>query len=216
MDLSKAFDCISHPLLLSKLKAYGLNDSAVYLLSSYLENRKQRVKVGDSVSCWEHISKGVPQGSILGPLLFNVFRNDIFFSVTNCSLYNYADDNKLGSANINLKNLITDLESDSLKAIEWFTLNEMEANPQKFKAIFLGKDISDSYELRIGNQTIKSQKSVKVLAIEIDNKLTFDKHISEICAKAANQVNALRRLSKHLDLPSKMAIFKHLTYYLKF
>ena len=96
MDLSKAFDCIPHGLLLTKLKCYGLSDQACLLLKSYISDRKQRVKVGHSRSKWGSVAQGVPQGSILGPLIFNIFINDIFYALENvCNLYNYADDNTL-------------------------------------------------------------------------------------------------------------------------
>ena len=95
MDLSKAFECLFHRLLLEKLKAYGLSAEAVKLLESYLSDRKQQVRIGPHCSSWEKILKGVPQGSISGPLLFNIFLNDIFYVFTQASLYNYADDNTL-------------------------------------------------------------------------------------------------------------------------
>ena len=89
MDLSKAFDCIPHDLLILKLEAYGLSKWALNLMHSYLSERKRCVKV---FSTWKNIYKGVPQGSILGPVLFKIFLNDTFNFVEESILYNYADD----------------------------------------------------------------------------------------------------------------------------
>ena len=93
MGLSKAFDCLHHGLIIKKLNAYGVSDSSCRLMASYLSNRTQRVKIGSVVSSWAEIMKGVPLGSILGPLIFNIFINDIFYFITQCKHYNYADDN---------------------------------------------------------------------------------------------------------------------------
>ena len=87
MDLSKVFDCLPHKILLSKLSAYGLSDEAVLLLKSYLSDRKQRIKLNNIVSSWSEIKQGVPHGSILGLLLFNVFINDIFYFKEHGTLY---------------------------------------------------------------------------------------------------------------------------------
>ena len=93
MDLSKAFDTLNHKLLIAKLGAYGFDAKDLYYIKSYLDNRKQRVRVNNNFSSWQEIIAGVQPGSILGPLLFNIFVNDLLLSVSTSNLSNYADDN---------------------------------------------------------------------------------------------------------------------------
>jgi retron-type reverse transcriptase len=141
MDLSRAFDCLPHRLLLAKLNAYGVDDKACNLLMSYLRKRQQRVKVGVTKSDWTTILKGIPQGSILGPLLFNIFINDLLFSLTqmnSCTIYNYADDNSIAYASHSLDDVKINIERSTEECLNWFIRNHMQANPAKFQSMILG------------------------------------------------------------------------------
>ena len=132
MDLSKAIDCMPHKLLVSKLEAYGVQPKSSKFILSYLSNRQQRVRVGEKCSSWQTTSKGVPQGSVLGPMLFNVSVNDLFYFVKTALLTNYADDNTLSYANINFQIVKLHLEREAEKCIWWFAINCMKANPDTF------------------------------------------------------------------------------------
>ena len=184
MDLSKAFDCLPHELILLKLEAYGLSKESCSLLKSYLTTRKQCVKVNNICSTFENMYKGVPQGSILGPVLFNIFINDIFYVVESSTIYNYADDNTLSYADNNIESVIQKLESDSLKMLDWFSNNFMKANPDKFQALAIGKkSFNKNIVFSLNGNKIECEKDVKLLGVTIDYELNFDKHISEICKK---------------------------------
>ena len=103
MDLSKVFYTLDHKLLIAKLGSYGFDVKTLYYIKSYLDNKKQRLCVNSNFSSWQEIIAGVPQGSILGPFLFNIFVNDLFLFVSSSNLSNYADDNTLYTSGYNLK-----------------------------------------------------------------------------------------------------------------
>ena len=209
MDLSKAFDCLPHDLIIQTLSVYGLSDSACSLVHSYLTKRRQRVKMGQTHSSWLETQKGVPQGSILGPLIFNIFMNDIFYFIKHSTLYNYADDNTLSFNHKNIETLQTVIETESNILIDWFDFNQMQANPDKFQSIAVGKKTHNVLtEFNIDNKTVKCDDSVKLLGIDIDYMLNFDQQIKNMCKKAARQLNVLLRLSKFLTADNKILIYK--------
>ena len=113
MDLSRAFNSVPHGLLIAKFHAYGASTTACKLLASYLSNRFQRVKLNGDKSEWLPMTRGFPQGSILGPLLFNIFFNDIFYFSEKCNLYNYADDNVCSVAGRDVSSIVSNLKSET-------------------------------------------------------------------------------------------------------
>ena len=131
MDLSKAFDTINHDLLIAKLHVYGFSKESLKLIKSYLTNRWQRTKLNTGFSKWTEILLGVPQGSVLGPLLFNIYINDLFFLTEKTNVCNYADDTTFYACDSDLQYLISRLKHDSVLAIEWFKCNYMKLNQDK-------------------------------------------------------------------------------------
>ena len=207
MDLSKAFDCMPHKLLIAKFKAYGLEDLSIQLVTSYLEGRKQRVRVGNERSEWSDIIKGVPQGSILGPIFFNIFINDMFYSIKKAELINYADDNTVTPIQPTQKLVVDLLQAESRVAIAWFTLNQMLVNPEKFQAIFINC-VENDIKIEIDGIKLSSEDHVELLGVNLDSKLNFEIHIQQICFKAGNHLIVLKRLSPFINCKDRMAIFR--------
>ena len=192
MDLSKAFDCVPHDLLIAKMHAYGFDYDTLILFLSYLKNRKQGAKVNNSISPLLTMISGVPQGSILGPILFNLFINDLVLFMNNSDLLNYADDNTISAWENSLEELIQTLKSESETAIKWFQDNEMIVNPDKFQAIIInryGKLKQNNHILKFGEYEIESKNSVTLLGIEIDDRISFHSHIHTLARGAAGQLN---------------------------
>ena len=160
-DLSKAFDCISHDLLIAKLHAYGLSLPALKMIQDYLQNRKQRTKIGSSYSAWENITVGVPQGSILGPLLFNIFLCDLFLEHENSWFTNYADDTTPYAVANDTIEVLENLTNITRKLFTWFANNQMKANHGKCH-LFLSTQ--EDANIQIENSIIRIPKFIRCSA----------------------------------------------------
>ena len=211
MDLSKAFDSIPHDLLLCKMYVYGFSENSCKFMLSYLSQRTQRVKVRNVRSDWKYMKRGIPQGSCLGPLLFNLYINDIFLSVKHCELFNYADDNTLSASDRNLDHLMEKLSTDTNALIEWFHHNFMKVNPDKFQLVVMrpqGRNIELPNELEVQNNIIKRSESVRLLGIDIDCNLNFHNHVNVLCSKASRQLKVLYRFRSILGQREKTILFR--------
>ena len=136
MDLPKAFDTLPHDLITAKFKSYRADDKTTQLIHDYLTNRRQRVRLGDHLSNWKEISAGVPQGSVLGPLIFNMFMKDLVYVVSTLSAY--ADDTQIVFADSTAEKveevINTDLAND-----KWYEQNGIKRKASKYQAIVMGK-----------------------------------------------------------------------------
>ena len=211
MDLSKAFDCIPHDLLIAKMHAYGFDNDTLILFFSYLKKRKQGVKINNNISNFLILLSGVPQGSILGPIMFNLFINDIIFFMKKSDLHNYADDNTIAAYENSIESLVNTLESESDIAIQWFEENEMIVNPDKFQAIIINKHGNldqATYKLTFKNYEITSKNTVTLLGIDIDDHLKFSNHIHTLTRKAACQLNYIISKKRFLNQEAKRILIE--------
>lgn len=200
MDLSKAFEVIQHNLLLAKLKAYGVGERSLALFKDYFSGRQQRVKIGDTFSSWKDVKRGVPQGSVLGPVFFNIFINDLFYSVKQGKFHAYADDHQLYSSDVYPVALENCICREVRVANKWYRSNGMIVNETKHQAIVLGKTgHSFSFPLK---------DSLDIFGINIDNRLRFDNYISTICKKINGQFNVMLRFRKLISKDTLLRLYK--------
>ena len=197
-DLSKAFDCIYHELLIAKLSAYGFSTKSLNLIRDYLCERKQRTKIGECYSTWHEIVYGVPQGSVLGPLLFNIYINDLFLFSQDFYMCNYADDCSPYESSLSLNDTIQKLEDDCSHLINWYHNNYLKPNPDKWH-LLLSK-VGNEQFIIIENKKIMNSSEENILGVYFDNKLNFNHHLRKLCKKASLKLHALARLSSFMSV----------------
>ena len=200
-DFSKAFDTVPHKRLMNKLQSYGISGHIQRWIKSFLTGRSQFVKVNDEISECLPVISGVPQGSVLGPLLFIIFINDLPEIVTS-SIYLFADDTKL------MRKITSKHEADALQkdidALEaWAKKWLLKFNIDKCHVLTLGNFENTQYTKRykLNGKEIEHVFEEKDLGVHIDSELSFDKHVSTIVNKANSIVGLIRRSFSHLDGP---------------
>ena len=204
-DLSKAFDCIDHKLLIAKLFCYGVSPSALNLIHSYLSNRTQRIKINNSFSRRSSIESGFPQASVLDPLLFNIDLTDLLYECEDSNIANYADKTTPYACGENIRVVISELQSLAFRLFKWLQNNHMKANPRKSHILLINKKIE---KMKINDVVLTSIIEEKLLGFTLDSELKFEKHMTDICNKASQKIHLLSRIRRYMSLNKRRLLMK--------
>ena len=207
MNLSKVFDTLNHDLLIAKLEDYGFSENSLNYIQS-LRNRLQRTNVNNNFSLWKDIFSGVPQGSILGTLMFNIYFNDIFIFPNNEYLSKYADDTTLYSTGENHNSKRNILNKYLLSLQKCFYDNYVVLNPGKCCYMSFGSNPDKSDLILKDSTKIPSAEEYVILGVTIDKRLNFYNHLKNLCKKIANKLNALTRIAPYLNHNQIRLIYK--------
>ena len=213
LDLSKAFDCLDHNVLFSKLRNLGIRGIPLSWFKSYLSNRSQFVDFNGVKSNKKKITCGVPQGSILGPLLFLVYINDIVHTLDNCNSILFADDTTLLFADTDFDNLVTTMNQNIDKVYKWFCLNKLSLNIDKTNYVIFHdprKKFPSKSCVKIDNREIANTTNTKFLGVYIDENMSWKTHCNIIANKCAKTLAILHRLKHYLPQHTLATIYHSL------
>ena len=201
IDLSKAFDTVPHNLLLKKLEHYGIRGNALNIIESYLNDRKQFVSLEGTKSTMKEIKIGVPQGSVLGPLLFLIYINDLPNAVNNVKSILFADDTTMFARNKDIYELCNTISDDMLLVKEWLIANRLTLNANKsYYIIFSLKKVPNNLRVTIGDHVLDRKTEGKFLGVILDEKLSFSDHIHLVTNKVSKLTGLMYKLKTFFPL----------------
>ena len=214
VDFKKAFDLVDHQILLSKLELYGMDKEALTWFNTYLTQRKQQVSINDSKSNFETVSCGVPQGSILGPLLFLLFINDLPLYVDNVFADLYADDTTLYDIQSSMEQIEENLQLSLNKLHVWCRNNGMVLNSAKTKVMLITTNqkrqrlCKTSFNLKYKDDSLNMTSSDKILGVFVDNNLLWADHVKHICKKISTYIWLLSKIKYFLSQEHRVMFYK--------
>jgi hypothetical protein len=211
LDFSKAFDTIIHNILLDKLSFYGIQISAINLIGSFLKNRKQLTKYNSSLSGIAEVEKGVPQGSILGPLIFLIYINDIVYCCSDFIFTIFADDTNILITGNNIDTVREKLLHGITELEKWIKSNYLKLNVNKTHCMNFHKS-RESIQFEIFNKRVNIVENIKFLGVILDNKLTWNAQATSVSLKLSQYCGILFRIRRLLSKDTLICIYNSLIF----